>query len=50
VHAEAPADAERVRAELAAELTGLEIVTGQIGAVLATHTGPGAVGLAYIQL
>jgi DegV family protein with EDD domain len=50
MHAQAPDDAERIRSQLAAELPDLDIVTGQIGAVLATHTGPGALGLTYIKL
>jgi DegV family protein with EDD domain len=49
MHAEAPDDAERVRALLAAELPDVEVEVGQIGAVLGTHTGPGTVGMAYIK-
>ncbi len=49
MHAEAPEDAERVRARLAAELPDVQVEIGKIGAVLGTHVGPGAVGLAYIK-
>lgn len=48
MHAQAPTEAERLRVELAAELPQVEVVIGQIGCVLATHTGPGAVGFAYL--
>ena len=49
MHAQAPEDAERIRAQLAAELADVEVDVGEIGAVLGTHIGPGAVGLAYIK-
>jgi DegV family protein with EDD domain len=49
MHAEAPDDAERVRALLATELPDVDVEVGQIGAVLGTHTGPGTVGMAYIK-
>ena len=49
MHAQAPEDAERLRARLAEELPDVEVETGEIGAVLGTHVGPGAVGLAYIK-
>jgi DegV family protein with EDD domain len=49
VHAQAGDEAESIAAELRKELTGLEIPTGQIGAVLGTHTGPRALGLVYIK-
>jgi DegV family protein with EDD domain len=49
MHAQAPDDAERIRAQLATELPDVEMETGQVGAVLGTHTGPGTVGLAYIR-
>ncbi len=48
-HGQAPEDAERVRAELGRELPGVEVEVGEIGAVLGTHVGPGAVGLAYLK-
>jgi DegV family protein with EDD domain len=49
VHAQAPDEAESVAATLRKELGGMEIPTGQIGAVLGTHTGPKALGLVYIK-
>lgn len=49
VHAQAPQDAERIRAQVAHELPGLEVETGEIGAVLGTHVGPRAVGMTYIK-
>jgi fatty acid kinase fatty acid binding subunit len=49
VHAQAPADAERVRAQLAAAMPTVEVETGEIGPVLGTHTGPGALGVVYIK-
>ncbi|MDP9247841.1 MAG: DegV family protein [Candidatus Dormibacteraeota bacterium] len=50
MHAEAPEEAEQLRAQLAEGLPeNVEIEMSQIGPVLATHTGPGAVGLAYIK-
>lgn len=49
VHAQAPEEAERIAADLRRELRGLEIPVGQIGCVLATHTGPKALGLVYIK-
>ena len=51
MHAQAPEDAERIREQLAGDpdLQGVEVVTGQIGTVLATHTGPKALGMVYIK-
>jgi len=49
MHAQAPEDAERIRARLAADLPDVEVDVGEIGAVLGTHIGPGAVGVAYIR-
>ena len=48
VHAQAADEAETIAAALRKELPGMEILTGQIGAVLGTHTGPKALGLVYI--
>jgi DegV family protein with EDD domain len=48
-HAQAPDDAERIRAVLAAELPDVEVEVGEIGPVLGTHVGPGAVGLIYLR-
>lgn len=47
MHAQAPQDAARIAEELRAE--GYDTVMGQIGSVLGTHTGPRALGLAYIK-
>lgn len=49
VHSQAPAEAEKVRETLRAELPGQEIEVGEIGAVLGTHTGRGALGVVYIR-
>ena len=49
VHAQAPEEADRIRQELQPELPDVEIVTGTIGTVLATHTGPRALGLVYLK-
>lgn len=51
MHAQAPAEAEKIAAEIRPELEkdGVEVVTGQIGAVLGTHTGPRALGFAYLK-
>jgi DegV family protein with EDD domain len=49
MHAQAPDEAEAIAAKLRKELPGLEIPIGAIGCVLATHTGPKALGLVYIK-
>jgi len=49
MHGSAPEDAEKLRAQLAGVFPDLEIETGQIGAVLGTHTGPRALGLVYVR-
>ena len=49
MHGSAPEDAEKLRAKLAEEFPEMEIETGQIGAVLGTHTGPRALGLIYVR-
>jgi DegV family protein with EDD domain len=49
MHGRAPEDAERIRDGLTAELPGVRVEVGEIGAVLGTHVGPGAVGLTYIR-
>ena len=51
MHAQAADDAERIRAEIAPELEkqGVTVVTGQIGCVLGTHTGPRTLGFAYLK-
>jgi DegV family protein with EDD domain len=49
VHAQAPEEAEAIAADLRKALPGQEIPIGPIGCVLATHTGPKALGLVYIK-
>ncbi len=49
VHAQAPDEAETIAADLRKALPGQEIPIGPIGCVLATHTGPKALGLVYIK-
>jgi len=49
VHAQAPEEAEEIASTLRKELPGQEVVVGQIGCVLGTHTGPRALGLVYIK-
>ena len=49
MHGSAPADAGKLREQLLREMPGMEIEIGQIGAVLGTHTGPRALGLAYVK-
>jgi fatty acid kinase fatty acid binding subunit len=49
MHGSAPEDAAKLRAQLADLYPDLEVETGQIGAVLGTHTGPKALGLVYVK-
>jgi len=49
MHAQAAEEAERLREQLARELPDLEVETGQTGAVLGTHVGPGSLGLTYVR-
>jgi fatty acid-binding protein DegV len=49
MHAQAPEEAERVRAEVQASLPDVHGEIGQIGCVLGTHTGPKALGFTYIR-
>ena len=49
MHAQAPADAERIAAELRGDSPDREVTVGQIGSVLGTHTGPKALGIVYIK-
>jgi DegV family protein with EDD domain len=49
MHAQAPDEAEQIAGALRRELPDLDIPIGQIGCVLGTHTGPGALGLVYIK-
>jgi DegV family protein with EDD domain len=48
-HAAAREDMEKLMAQLAGSTEGCEINTCELGAVIGTHTGPGAVGLAFIR-
>jgi DegV family protein with EDD domain len=49
MHAQAPDEAEIITADLRKALPSFEIPIGAIGCVLATHTGPKALGLVYIK-
>ena len=49
MHAQAPEEAEKIASDLRKALPGQEIPIGSIGCVLATHTGPKALGLVYIK-
>ena len=51
MHAQAPDEAAKIAAEIQPELekAGVQVVTSQIGAVLGTHTGPRALGFAYLK-
>jgi DegV family protein with EDD domain len=49
MHAQAREEAETIAAGLRQELPDQEIVIGEIGAVLSTHTGPRALGAVYIK-
>jgi DegV family protein with EDD domain len=49
MHGQAREEAEQIAAGLRKEFPHLEVPVGQIGCVLATHTGPKALGLVYIK-
>ncbi len=49
MHAQAPDEAETIAAGLRTELPDQEILIGEIGCVLGTHTGPKALGAVYIK-
>jgi len=49
MHAQAPDEANEIAEKLRTELPGQEVVIGQIGCVLGTHTGPRALGVVYIK-
>lgn len=49
MHSVSEEAAERLRDELQAAFPGLDIVVGQIGAVIGTHAGPNALGACYIK-
>ncbi len=48
VHADAPADAERIRDLLTAKLPGAEILIENVGPVIGAHCGPGTVAISFI--
>jgi DegV family protein with EDD domain len=47
-HASAPADMEALKTTLKDQISGCEIINCEVGAVIGTHTGPGAVAVAFI--
>lgn len=49
MHAQAADEAERIAGQLRADLPDREVLVGQIGCVLGTHTGPNALGIVYIK-
>jgi DegV family protein with EDD domain len=49
MHAQAPDEAEALAASLRTDLPGQDVAIGKIGCVLGTHTGPKALGIAYIK-
>jgi len=48
MHGAAQSDAEQLRDRVASTYPGLDILLTEIGAVLATHTGPGVIGFTYL--
>lgn len=50
LHASAPAGADRLKKLLQERFRCAEIFVGEIGPVVGTHTGPGALGLAALQV
>jgi DegV family protein with EDD domain len=48
LHGAAPADAEQLKTRLAPDYPGVDIIVSEIGPVLATHTGPGVIGITYL--
>jgi DegV family protein with EDD domain len=49
MHAQAPEEAAELRSRVKAELDQVDVEISQIGPVLGTHIGPGAVGIAYVR-
>jgi DegV family protein with EDD domain len=49
MHAQAPEEAEALRERVLEAVPGVAVETSQIGPVLGTHIGPGAVGIAYVK-
>lgn len=48
LHADAPADAERLRELLLAKFPEMEIIVAPVGPVIGAHCGPGTIALAFI--
>lgn len=48
IHADAPEDAERVKANIESRLPGANILIEPIGPVIGAHAGPGTVALCFI--
>lgn len=48
LHGAALAEAEHLRARIAPDYPDVEITVTEIGPVLATHTGPGVIGITYL--
>ncbi|HSS95166.1 MAG TPA: DegV family protein [Candidatus Dormibacteraeota bacterium] len=49
MHAQAPDEAKTIADGMRKEMPGQEIVIGEIGCVLGTHTGPSALGVVYLK-
>jgi len=48
LHGAAAGEAEHLRGRLAGDYPDLEVIVSEIGPVLATHTGPGVIGITYL--
>jgi DegV family protein with EDD domain len=48
LHGAAASEAEHLRARLAGDYPELDVIVSEIGPVLATHTGPGVIGITYL--
>ena len=48
LHGAAAGEAEHLRARLAGDYPGVDVIVSEIGPVLATHTGPGVIGITYL--
>jgi DegV family protein with EDD domain len=49
MHAQAPDEAKTIAEGMRKAMPGQEIVIGEIGCVLGTHTGPRALGVVYLK-
>ena len=47
LHAAAPEEAQQLEADLVSQLKPDETTMAEVGPVIATHTGPGVVGVAF---